>query len=110
MSDDLEQRSWQASLRPLRGAAVVLAVMAAIAGAFEAAARTDAAKRLLPPPSYGTRIRFFDLQKARLDALVEKDGPIDCVFLGSSSAMHALDPRVFADVYEDKTGRRLRCF
>jgi hypothetical protein len=105
-----KHRSWQVTTRPFKAAALALALGVALAGACEVAARSDAARRHLAPPSYGTRIRFFDLQMARLNALVRAQGPVDCMFLGSSGALQALDPQVFAQVYAEKTGRRTRCF
>ncbi len=105
-----EQRSWQVSARPFKTAALALALLAAIAAIAEIVARTDAVTRWLPPPSYSTRIRFFDQQMARLGAQVRAHGPVDCVFLGSSGALHAFDPQVFTQTYAEKTGRRLHCF
>src|SRR6188474_926496 len=91
-----EHRSWQVTTRPFKAAALALALGVGIAGACEVAARSDTARRHLPVPSYGTRIRFFDLQMARLNALVRDHGAVDCMFLGSSGVLHGLDPWEFA--------------
>src|SRR5262245_44626018 len=94
-----EPRSWPVNARPYRAAVLALSLLVAIAATCEIAARTDAAKRLLTLPSYGTRIRFFDAQMARLDALVRTQGPVDCALLGSSAALQALDPQAFSETY-----------
>jgi hypothetical protein len=102
-------RTWRAGSGALKTPALALLSAALLAGACEILARTDVAAHVLGPPSYGTRLRFFDLQMARLQTHARAGG-VDCVFLGSSAVLHALDPRAFAAAYERKAGRRPRCF
>jgi hypothetical protein len=38
------------------------------------------------------------------------EGPVDCIFIGSSMVAVGIDPQVFAEAYTAQTGDPLRCF
>jgi hypothetical protein len=45
-----------------------------------------------------------------LDAEVKKDGPIDCIMVGSSMVDVGFNPDFFRDGYEETAGQGIRCF
>ena len=51
-----------------------------------------------------------ELRWERLEQLVEEQGKIDCVFLGSSQLSYAIKPDVFEESFEAQTGQRIHCF
>lgn len=58
----------------------------------------------------GGRHGQFELQLGRLETVVARDGPIDCVVLGNSMVWHDFDPEAFAAGYRRQTGQDIRCF
>jgi hypothetical protein len=58
----------------------------------------------------GGRHGQFELQLGRLETVVARDGPIDCIFLGNSMVWHSLDPEAFAQSYRRQTGQDIHCF
>ena len=109
MSEVPENNKLRITREPFKTLALAALVLAVSAGAFELAARTEALSSRVRAPSYGTRIRFFDLQMERLQRYAEK-GPIDCLFVGNSAVLQATDPEIFSDALAHRTGKRPRCF
>jgi hypothetical protein len=72
--------------------------------------RIDAVQNRLSAPSIGSRHRQLEIQFARLDRLVENEGPVDCIFLGSSMVWLGINPQVVSEIVEERTGHELRCF
>jgi hypothetical protein len=72
--------------------------------------RIDAVQNRLSAASIGSRHRQLEIQFARLDRLVENEGPVDCIFLGSSMVWLGINPQVVTEVVEERTGHELRCF
>lgn len=77
---------------------------------FELAARSRWAGSYLPAPSMGFSHHLLDLKLSFLQRLVKEEGPVDCIFLGSSSVAAAVDPVVFGQSYEKITGKPIRSF
>ena len=73
-------------------------------------ARTKVAKSLLLRPSIGSRHGQFENQLARLEWVVQQDGSVDCIFLGSSLVWLGVKPDVFTQTYNQETGEKIRCF
>ncbi len=61
-------------------------------------------------PSLGSRHHQLELQLARLDYLVAREGPVDCIFLGSSLVWLGYDPDIFEEVVQQETGQKINCF
>jgi hypothetical protein len=104
----------RASLRLTRvsfsSAALAFASLVAMAALVELGARSRVARARLGVPSVGTRHYQFDVQVARLEELVRRDGPPDCLIVGNSTAYRGFDPVVVGTAYHARTGRDLRCF
>jgi hypothetical protein len=72
--------------------------------------RADAVQARLSARHFGSRHRQLEIQLARLDHLVEQEGPVDCIFLGNSMTWLGVDPQAVMDEFAERTGQRLRCF
>lgn len=103
------RRTWQVDASVLKTPAMALVFMAAALAACELAVRLPAIRSLLPVPCVGSVARPFDYQLAKLQEFSAAHG-IDCIFLGSSIVLTGLDPRAFADGFEQSAGWRPRCF
>lgn len=75
----------------------------------EALARSGLAKAHLPVPSVGSASRQFEIQLARLESRVERQGSVDCIFLGSSMVLRGFNPSAFEASFQAATGRPARC-
>ena len=89
--------------------ALALCVLALIAGAGEAAARLwlDGSSA---PVAVGSENPTFDQKIGILDELVEREGRVDCILLGSSVVLNSLDPELIAEAYAARTGEQLICY
>jgi hypothetical protein len=88
--------------------AVVFLLSLIIAG--EIVTRSDAFQHQFARPTWGSRHRQFEIQLDRLNYLIDREGSVDCIFLGNSMVMRGIDPIAFADAYHDQTGQDIRCF
>jgi hypothetical protein len=79
-------------------------------GGFELFIRTDFVRSHLTAPTLGSRHGQFEYQLARLERVVERDGPVNCIFLGSSMVWLGIEPETFSQAYKHKTGLDIRCF
>jgi len=86
------------------------ALLGLILASGEIAARSAFVRSHLGAPSVGSPSPLFDLQLAKLNALVDREGGIDCLFLGNSMVLFGLDPDAFDAAYEARTGQTLRSF
>ncbi len=77
---------------------------------LELTARSRLAGSYLPAPSMGFSHHLLDLKLSYLQRLVKEEGPVECIFLGSSSVAAAVDPVVFGQSYEKMTGKPIRSF
>src|SRR5579871_563893 len=64
----------------------------------------------LPPLSQDSNDQDFEYKILGLDALVQKQGPIDCIFIGSSMVHRGINPEVFSDAYKAQTGKDIHCY
>jgi len=102
-------RLWRVSSHVLATPAVAVLCFVALVSLLEYSARLEAISQFLPPASYDTPSQMFDVQMERLGSL-QRDGGVDCVFLGSSPVQDGLDPAVFGADFGERTGRRPSCF
>jgi hypothetical protein len=79
-------------------------------GGFELFVRTEFVRSRLNTPTIGSRHGQFENQLARLERVVEREGPVDCIFLGSSLVWLGVEPETFTQAYKLETGRDIRCF
>lgn len=89
------------------GLGVVVLIL--LLGALEGLARTKFVQSYLPKPNVSGH-PWFDVKLARLTAMVEEQGSVDCIFLGASMVHNAVDPVVFAQAYRQQTGESIRCY
>ena len=52
----------------------------------------------------------WNLKLNQLDQLVMDNGPIDCIFIGSSQINNGIEPVLFAKEMSDKTGIQISCY
>jgi hypothetical protein len=73
-------------------------------------ARLDVFQAPLTPPKLGSRHYQLGHKLALLDAETKRNGPIDCIMVGSSMVDVGFNPDVFQSGYEETTGQGIRCF
>jgi hypothetical protein len=61
-------------------------------------------------PSLGSSHHQMEMQLARLEWFTDQEGPVDCIFLGSSLVWLGFDPAVFEDAFMRETGQEIKCF
>jgi hypothetical protein len=76
----------------------------------EGVARSESFQVPLTPPRMGSRHYQLGNKLALLEALIEKDGPIDCIMVGSSMVDVGFDPDAFQNGYQEVTGHDIHCF
>lgn len=76
----------------------------------EMAVNTDFVQSVLPTPSIASGQKRLDVKLAYINDLVEKEGQVDCIFLGGSIVNAAIDPAIFNQVYKTYTGKEIICF
>lgn len=76
----------------------------------ECVARIPFARQWLEAPDLGSRHRQFEIQVGRLDRILDKEGSIDCIFLGSSLVWLGVKPDVVMQAVKAATGETLSCF
>jgi len=89
--------------------ALALCILALIAAASEAAARLwlDGSS---VPVAIGSTNTTFDRNIGLLDELLEREGHVDCILLGSSVVLNGFDPALVSDTYAQQTGDPLACY
>jgi hypothetical protein len=83
-----------------------------IAGLAEALFRSEAIQELLAgPDAQQQTVQPLDkLRWERLEQLVEEQGNIDCIFLGSTRLSYTVKPDLFEKAFEAQTGQPIHCF
>ena len=76
----------------------------------ESVARSVSLQAVLTPPRMGSRHYQLGHKLFLLDGLVQKNGPVDCIMLGSSMVDTGFDPAAFETAYREITGRDIHCF
>ena len=89
---------------------LAIAILVGMAGAAELLLRWEPLQDRLPAPSIGGNSRNLDVKLHRLDKMVEREGPPDCLFLGNSMVNTNIDPEKFSEAYRAFTRRPIRCF
>ena len=79
-------------------------------GIAEWMTRLEVFQRYLTPPRLGSRHSQLGYKLSLLNAEVGKNGPVDCIMVGSSTVDVGFDPEAFQKAYQDVTGREIRCF
>lgn len=72
--------------------------------------RLESFQAPLTPPKMGSRHYQLGHKLALLDAEVKRNGPIDCVMVGSSMVDVGFNPNSFQTGYHETAGRDIRCF
>ena len=100
------------SLRRPVGVTLGIALLSAASVAFlgEALSRLDRVRQAIPIQSVGSGQPQLDKKLMLLDDLVRKDGPLDCVFIGSSQVHRGIDPTIFEEAFRKASGRQVRSF
>jgi len=88
-------------------AVIILIVFLAL---MEILARTKTIQTILPTPSIGSGHKNLDVKLDGLRKLVEKEGPVDCIFIGSSMVLRGIDPEIFQQAFQEKTGQKIQCY
>jgi hypothetical protein len=76
---------------------------------IELPARSSLAGEFLPAQGLGSAHRQFEIQSDRLIKRAEAAGGIDCLFIGNSHILRAIDPAAIEAQYKEKTGQSIRC-
>lgn len=79
-------------------------------GISEWIARTETFHAILTPPKMGSRHYQLGHKLSLLNAAIKKNGPIDCIMVGSSVVDVGFDPVSFQNSYQAATGRNIHCF
>jgi hypothetical protein len=64
----------------------------------------------LPAPSVNADSFLFDAKIYNLERQVQRDGGLDCLFIGSSVDNVGIDPQTIERVYYERTGETIHCF
>ena len=78
--------------------------------AAEWVARSGFLQGQLTPPKMGSAHFQLGHKLTLLDALVKKNGSVDCIALGSSMIDVGFDPEAFEQGYRQVSGKDIRCF
>jgi hypothetical protein len=89
---------------------LALIVLFLLVGLAELFARSEGFQAPLTAPAMGTHHYQLGPKMARLQAAIRKDGPIDCLILGSSMVDLGFDPQAFEEEYKNYTGQDIHCF
>ena len=81
-----------------------------LGGAAERVARLEFFQAPLTPPKMGSRHYELGHKLALLETAIKKNGPIDCLVIGSSMVDLGFDPDAFRKGYRESTGQDIRCF
>ena len=81
-----------------------------VTGIAEIIVRSNTFQSILREPEMGSSHYQVGRKLARLDAIVENSGPIDCLIVGSSMVDVGFDPRSFREGYKNGGEQDIRCF
>ena len=90
--------------------AYTIVLLVLLVGASELLVRTKFFRSHIIATDWGSAHNQFETQLGRLQTVVANTGSIDCIFMGSSMVWHAFDPGEFSRVYNEETGREMKCF
>jgi hypothetical protein len=89
---------------------ITLFLLLFFAGITEWATRLESFQAPLTPPKMGSRHYQLGHKLALLDAEVKRNGPVDCIIVGSSMVDVGFDPDSFQRSYHEMAGRDISCF
>lgn len=89
---------------------LALVIVVAVVTSTEVILRNQHVRAYLPPPSVGSRSRWFEQHLEQLAAFGKKGKRLDCIILGSSMPLAGIDPDVLSATYAERTGVRLDCY
>jgi hypothetical protein len=89
---------------------LTLFIMVLITSIIEILLRIDPIASSLPNSNFGGQHGQLETQFARLDLIVSRSEPINCLLLGDSLVWLGIDPEAFQIAYEDASGQSLHCF
>ncbi|MBD3307296.1 hypothetical protein GF339_12720 [candidate division KSB3 bacterium] len=94
------------------GQTVIIAVILVglFTGGIELLARSELIQSYLPAPIIGSGHRHFDVKLPLLETMVQREGPVDCIFVGASPVHRGINPQIVSQIFEERTGQRLRGF
>ena len=81
-----------------------------LAGVAEISARTEALQRRLPPETVGGGLVQLDQKLVFLREMIDREGPVDCLFLGSSQVYRSIDPEIVDGVVRQAGDADFRSF
>jgi hypothetical protein len=81
-----------------------------LGGIAEWAVRLDSFQAPLTPPKMGSRHYQLGHKLALLDTEVKRNGPVDCIMVGSSMVDVGFDPEFFQNGYQEITRSGISCF
>ena len=81
-----------------------------LVGMAECVTRLEYFQAHLTPPVMGSRHYQLGHKLALLDAEIIKNGPVDCIMVGSSMVDVGFDPESFQGGYQEITGENINCF
>ena len=88
---------------------MTLAVLALLIVLLEGVARLPWVETHVPA-AFGSTHPDIDTKFGELDALLNRAGRIDCIFVGSSMVRRGIDPIAFTRAYREQTGQDLVCY
>ena len=88
---------------------IALLVLALLITAAEGLARLPWIDSHIPT-AIGTANPYFDTKIGELDSLINQDGRIDCLFIGSSVVNSGIVPVRFENAYRATTGQPVTCY
>jgi hypothetical protein len=81
-----------------------------LGGSAEWIARSDTFQTRLTPPQMSSRRYQLSQKLSLLDKEVRRNGPVDCIMIGSSMVDVGFDPDSFQEAYRKAAGQDIRCF
>ena len=87
-----------------------IAIFLSIIIMMELIAQTSWVQRVIPYRSVGNFHYQFEIKWFKLDRFVKQNRGVDVIILGSSLVNTGIDPDVMAQVFYERTRRRIRIF
>lgn len=105
-----EERTLQLKVhfgKTLRSTVILLVILLFIG---ELIARQKSFQSLFIAPGMGSLHGHFEKQLGRLKRIVEEEGKIDCIIIGSSTVREGINPVQFRSAVKAQTGKDFSCF
>ncbi len=89
--------------------ALAVLILSLLIGALEGLSHLPWVERHLPT-AIGSSHTDPNLKFGELDILLDREGRIDCIFVGSSMVLRGINPAIFARAYRKQTGQDIVCY